>query len=229
MRLQAVTYGAQDPELLARFWAEMLERDIVDDDDGVLLPGADGQLGLRFVTHDAPPPPRHPRHLHLTSETPADQQHIVGRALDLGARHLDVGQLPEEGHVVLVDPGGYEFCVIEPGEAFLAGCGALGELSGHGTRAAGHFWSAALGWPLVWDRGEQTAIQAPGGGTKVSWDVWPDSFRDAADRQRLELVTDSGDLDAEIDRLVRLGATHLRTSDAVALLADPDGTEFRLR
>ncbi|WP_420113460.1 VOC family protein [Pseudactinotalea sp.] len=229
MRLQAVTYGAQDPELLARFWAGMLERDIVVDDDGMLLPGADGQLGLRFEADDAPPQPRHRMHLHLTSTSLADQQATVDRACDLGARHLDVGQLPEDGHVVLADPAGFEFCVIEPGNGFLAGTGALGEVSGDGTRAVGYFWSAALGWPLVWDRGDQTVIQAPGGGTKVSWDVWPEHFRGGADQQRLELVTDSGALDAEIDSLVRLGATHLRTTDGAALLADPDGSEFRLR
>ncbi len=34
-------------------------------------------------------------HLHVTSTSPADQQHTVAAALELGARHLDVGQLPE--------------------------------------------------------------------------------------------------------------------------------------
>lgn len=31
------------------------------------------------------------------------------------------------------------------------------------------FWSEALGWPLVWDQDEETAIQSPHGGTKVAW------------------------------------------------------------
>src|ERR1019366_8490936 len=35
--------------------------------------------------------------------------------LGLDARHIDIGQRPEEGHVVLADPEGNEFCVIEPG------------------------------------------------------------------------------------------------------------------
>ncbi|MGH3368116.1 MAG: VOC family protein, partial [Nocardioidaceae bacterium] len=30
----------------------------------------------------------------------------------LGARHIDIGQRPEEGHVVLADPEGNEFCVL---------------------------------------------------------------------------------------------------------------------
>ncbi len=35
----------------------------------------------------------------------------MATALGLGAGHLDVGQRPEEGHVVLADPDGNEFCV----------------------------------------------------------------------------------------------------------------------
>ena len=30
---------------------------------------------------------------------------------------------------MLADPEGNEFCVIEPGNGFLAGCGFLGELA----------------------------------------------------------------------------------------------------
>lgn len=87
--------------------------------------------------------------------------------------------------------------------------------------------ASALGWPLVWDQGQQTAIQAPDGGTKLSWDVWP--VRCGTGRQRLEVVAD-GDLDDEIARLVGLGATHLATTDdGVAVLVDPDGSELRLR
>jgi hypothetical protein len=37
----------------------------------------------------------------------------VARALELGARHADVGQRPEEEHVVLADPDGNEFCLRE--------------------------------------------------------------------------------------------------------------------
>jgi hypothetical protein len=169
-------------------------------------------------------------HLHLTSTSLVDQQRTVATALELGAGHVDVGQRPEEGHLVLSDPGGYAFCVIEPGNRFLAGCGRLGELACDGTRAVGYFWSKALDWPLVWDRNEETAVQSPRGGTKVSWGGEPVSSRQGGDRQRFELVASGGDLEAEAGRLVGLGAKHLRTVGRGAiLLADPDGTEFRLR
>lgn len=66
----------------------------------------------------------------------------VGSSLsgpNLGARHLDVGQRPEEGHVVLADPAGNDFCVIEPGNSFLGDCGFLGELACDGSRDVGVF------------------------------------------------------------------------------------------
>jgi hypothetical protein len=108
---------------LARFWAELLGRNIVDEQDGVLLPGDDRQVGLRFVAASSTPKVGLNRlHLHLTSASPEGQRATVEKALGLGGSHLDVGQLPEEGHVVLSDPGNNEFCVIEAGNDFLARC-----------------------------------------------------------------------------------------------------------
>src|SRR6478609_3008856 len=52
-RLLAVTFHAHDPPMLARFWAELLDRSSVGDGHGVLLPGNDTQVGLRFVRSDA--------------------------------------------------------------------------------------------------------------------------------------------------------------------------------
>jgi hypothetical protein len=112
-------------------------------------------------------------HLHPTSASESDQQRTVATALGLGAGHLDVGRRPEEGHVVLADPEGNEFGVIEPGNAFLAGCGFLGELACDGTREVGLLWSKALAWPLVWDQNQETATQSPLGGTKVAWGARP--------------------------------------------------------
>ena len=169
LQLVAVSFDANDPRVLAAFWAGMLGREIVEEASGALLPRQDTQVGLRFVATATEKTGQNHLHLHLTSSTLEDQRHIVETALGLGGRHLDVGQLPEEDHVVLADPGGNEFCVIGPGNEFLAGCGLLGEVSCDGTREVGLFWRDALGWPLVWDRDEETAVQSPRGGTKVSW------------------------------------------------------------
>jgi hypothetical protein len=224
-----VIFEAQDPAGLARFWAGLLGRDVVTDARGAGLPGEDGQLGLRFVAGRPDPTRPNVMHLHLTSTDLADQQHTVETALGLGAAHLDVGQRPEEGHIVLADPEGNAFCVIEPGNRFLAGCGFLGELACDGPRAAGLFWSAALGWPLVWDQDEETAVQSPRGGTKVAWGGPPLAPRDGRDRQRFGLGPAAGDRAAELDRLIALGATPLETgAHGVVRLAAPGGTEFVL-
>ena len=226
-RLLAVTFDAHDPARLAQFWAGVLGREVVEDGGGALLPGEDAQLGLRFVQSDAAKAGPNRMHLHLTSASPAEQQHTVATALGLGARHLDVGQRPEEGHVVLADPGGNEFCVIPAGNAFLAGCGFLGEIACDGTRDVGLFWSEALGWPLVWDQEQQTAIQSPRGGTKVAWGGPPVAPKEMPNRQRFDVAAAGGDQRAEVDRLISLGATLLEVgADGTAALADPDGNEF---
>ncbi|MEU2610970.1 VOC family protein [Micromonospora sp. NPDC007271] len=223
-----VTFDAHDAARLAQFWAGMLGRKVVEDAAGALLPGEDGQLSLRFApsrTEEMGPNRR--MHLHLTSASHDDQQHTVATALGLGASHLDVGQRPEEGHVVLADPEGNEFCVIEPGNNFLAGCGLLGELACDGTREVGLFWSEALGWPLVWDQDQETAIQSPRGGTKVAWGGPPVAPKEMRNPQRFDLTPAGGDQQAEIDRLVSLGATRLEVGeDGTVVLADPDGNEF---
>ena len=228
-RRLALTFDAHDPDRLAAFWAGVLGRQAVHDPRGALLPGSDVQLGLRFVPGRTEKVGLNRVHLHLTSTSPADQQHTVAAALDLGASHLDVGQLPGEGHVVLADPEGNEFCVIEPGNSFLAGCGLLGELACDGTREVGLFWAQALGWPLVWDQNQETAIQSPHGGTKVAWGGPPVAPKHARNQQRFALTLADGDLRAEVDRLVALGAARCaRTEDGGVELTDPDGNEFRL-
>ena len=171
-------------------------------------------------------------HFDLTSTSRQDQQETVARVLALGGRHLDIGQGPEVPHVVLADPEGNEFCVIEPDNDFLAGCGFLGALASDGTQAVGYFWSQALGWPLVWDQDEETAIQSPHGGPKITWGGPPLNPKVGQQRVHFDLTPQPGqDLDDELDRLVALGATRLQSGERpneTYVLADPDGNEFRL-
>ena len=223
-RLVAVTFDSADPDLQAAFWRGLLRRDQIREPDGVLLPGAQGQVGLRFVRAATRRQGPNRVHLHLTSADRDDEQRTIARALELGGRHLDVGQLPEEDHTVLADPEGNELCVIGPGNRFLAGCGTLGEVSCDGTRDVGVFWRDALAWPLVWDEGGETAVQSPAGGTKVAWGGPPVAAKHGRNRQRFDLATD--DPDGEAERLVALGATVLTTHGDAVELADPDGNEF---
>jgi hypothetical protein len=228
-QLRAVTFDALDPRALAGFWAGLLGRGVVDEDGGFTLESGElGQPRLRIVSTTERKTGQNRQHFHLTSTSWEDLRATVDRVLALGGSHVDVGQLPEEDHVVLGDLEGNELCVIPPGNSFLAGTGQLGELSCDGTRAVGQFWAEALGWPLVWDQDEETAIQSPEGGTKISWGGGPPLMpRVGKDRLSFELAVD-GDRHAEVGRLVSLGATLVDSGPDLVLMADPDGNEFRV-
>ena len=229
LRLVALTLDVPDGRQAADFWAGLLGREAVDHDGALLLPGDDTQVGLRFVTDPATPGDQpHRAHLHVTSAHAPSHQHVIDAAVDLGARNVDVGQLPDEDHVVLADPSGSAFCVIEPTNNFLAGTGLLGELACEGTREVGVFWSEALGWPLVWDSDGETAVQSPAGGTKVAWGGPPIAPIVGRIHERLDLAAPSADLDAEAERLVALGARRVDSAGDDITLVDPDGQEFRL-
>jgi predicted enzyme related to lactoylglutathione lyase len=231
-RLVALGIDANDPRRLADFWAGVLGWRAAEDPAGgiALVPGDDTGFRLRFLPTQEPKVGQNRMHFDLTSTSLEDQQQTVARALDLGARHIDVGQRPEEGHVVLADPEGNEFCVIEPGNQFLADCGFVGALACDGSQEVGYFWRDALGWPLVWDQDQETAIRSPHGGPKITWGGPPVAPKAGKNRLHFDLApVVPGDRHAEVDRLLSLGATRIDVGPGVVdrvVLADPDGNEF---
>jgi predicted enzyme related to lactoylglutathione lyase len=231
-QLVALSVDAHDPEGLARFWAGVLGWETAGDPQDVptLVPADDTGFRIRFLPTSEPKSGQNQMHFDLTSASAEDQQQTVARALELGARHIDVGQRPEEEHVVLADPEGNEFCVIEPGNGFLADCGFIGALAGDGSQEVGYFWSRALGWPLVWDQDQETAIRSPHGGPKITWGGPPVAPKTGRNRLHFDLVPPAdGDQQAEVDRLVSLGATRIDIGQGDVpwvVMADPDGNEF---
>ncbi|MBN6040531.1 VOC family protein [Amycolatopsis sp. 195334CR] len=227
--LVALCVDAHEPRALARFWAGLLDWEPAGDGT-TLLPRDDTGFRLRFLPSREPKTTQNQMHFDLTSTSLDDQRTTVARALALGGRHIDIGQRPEEEHVVLADPEGNEFCVIEPGNGFLADCGFVGALAGDGSPEAGYFWSAALGWPLVWDQDQETAIRSPHGGPKLTWGGPPLPPKTGKYRLHFDLMPD-GDQRAEVDRLRSLGATPADIGQGEVswvVLADPDGHEFCL-
>jgi predicted enzyme related to lactoylglutathione lyase len=232
VHLVALSVDANDPLRLARFWAGVLGWGTADDShEGIaLVPDDDTGFRLRFLPTRERKTGQNRMHVDLTSTSLEDQQQTVERSLGLGARHIDVGQRPEEGHVVLADPEGNEFCVIEPGNAFLADCGFVGALACDGSQEVGYFWSEALGWPLVWDQDQETAIRSPHGGPKITWGGPPVAPKTGKNRLHFDLAPPvDGDQHAEVDRLVSLGATRVDIGQGEVgwvVMADPDGNEF---
>ena len=236
VELFAVTFDANDPRRLADFWAGVLGlEETVDPHDGILLlPNPGTGFRLRFLPRpNAKQAHQNRAHFDLTSASIEGQQATVELALSLGGRPYDVGQLPEEEHVVLADPEDNEFCVIEAGNGFLADCGLVGALSCDGSQAVGYFWSRALDWPLVWDQDGETAIQSPQGGTKITWGGPPVAPKVGKNRLHLDLVPSPGsDLATEVARLESLGARSLDIGQGDVdrvVMADPDDNEFCVR
>ena len=230
-RLHALAFDANDPHRLATFWSGVLGWAMVEEDEGgfTLLPNDGNAFRIEFFLTEAPKTEPNQMHFDLKSESLQQQHATVARALELGGRHLDIGQGPDVEHVVLADPEGNEFCVIEPGNNFLADSD-FGALSSDGSKEVGYFWSKALGWPLIWDQDEETAIQKPGGGPIISWGGPPVRPKTGKNRLHLDLAPASGDdQTAEVERLLSLGATHVDSGQgdvSWVVLADPGGNEF---
>lgn len=109
---------AHEPYVLARFWAEALEYEIVTDDAGLvpeqeigIRPHDRNGLHILFEPVDDAKAGKNRLHLDLR---PADQGSEVQRLKELGATEVDVGQGEDVTWVVMADPEGNEFCVLRP-------------------------------------------------------------------------------------------------------------------
>ena len=234
VRLVALAIDSAAPGELARFWAHALGWTTREGDDGTELVPTDPTSFCLLVRPGASEKVGQNRnHFDLTTTSLEDQQNTVADLLAIGATHIDIGQGPNDPHVVLADPDGNEFCIIEPYNQFLASCPRLGAVNCDGTRALGYFFSEALGWPLVWDQDEETAIQAADGtGPKITWSGPPLRPTAGEERFHFHLAPTSGSSpQAALDHLVALGARRLEAGHACSgaiALADVDGNKFCL-
>ena len=234
LRLTTLCFDASDPVRLAHFWAGVLNWEVFDETDDVigLMPRDGTRLIIEVAFEPMPEPHQGAQriHLDLSSASVEAQNATVRRAVDLGARHIDIGQGPDADHIVLVDPAGNEFCVLEPGNKFVDYGGLLGSITCDGSAGIGHFWSEALGWPLVWDQHGETAIRAPDGtGPFITW-APPLPPKTGKNRLHLDIAPPrDGNQRAEVNRLIALGAARADIGQgdvAWVVMADPDGNEF---
>jgi predicted enzyme related to lactoylglutathione lyase len=117
LRVGSVVLGAWDVARAAAFWMEALgyvPRQEMEDDWVVLVPaeGAGVQLSLGL---SETPVQQHPRiHLDLYAGDAADQAAEVERLVSLGAQRVDWDLYPDDADfVVLADPEGNRFCVVD--------------------------------------------------------------------------------------------------------------------
>lgn len=88
------------------------------------------------------------------------------------------------------------------------------------------FWAAAVGSNVDEDGTASRAWVEPAGwGGPSLWFQRVPEGKTAKNRQHFDLRA-VGNLDAEVGRLVGLGARVLRTSEDLVVMADPEGNEF---
>ena len=97
----------------------------------------------------------------------------------------------------------------------------------HDLPALARFWAQALGWPILSER-EQVVI-GPDETAPVGMCFMPVSdVKTVKNRVHLDLTTGSDDRDAEIERLLALGARRVDIgqtgTESWTVLADPEGT-----
>jgi predicted enzyme related to lactoylglutathione lyase len=100
----------------------------------------------------------------------------------------------------------------------------------HDLPALARFWTQALGWKILSERDREIVIgpeqSAPVG---MCFMPVPDA-KAVKNRVHLDLTTSGEDRDAEIERLLALGARRVDVGQTGAeswtVLADPEGNEF---
>jgi predicted enzyme related to lactoylglutathione lyase len=233
-RLCNVVVDAADPAALAEFWVHLLDWRVSHADAeevDVAAPPDDGwEFDLVFVPVADPKVGKNRVHLDLSSASPDHQAAIVARAESLGAVRVDVGQrnIP---WIVLADPEGNEFCVLEQRPEYAAtGAVAAVVVDAVEPLRLAEFWSAASGWPVVETTPYTASLRSPG-----ARGPWLEFIRTGEphrvkNRVHLDVAPLAGeDQWAEVTRLVELGARKVDVGQGSApwqVMADVEGNEF---
>ena len=114
--LAGIAFDCADPRRLSAFWATALGYVTAEDGEGwiALRPpeGAGPLLGFQRVPE--PKVVKNRVHLDLKPAGTETLDAVVARLVDLGGRVArPVAEEPGNAHVIMQDPEGNEFCVVE--------------------------------------------------------------------------------------------------------------------
>jgi catechol 2,3-dioxygenase-like lactoylglutathione lyase family enzyme len=113
LRIGSIVWGVRDVPRAIAFWSAALDYKPLREpspDWAILIPreGPSPQFAITVVSSDAESHQRH--HLDLYADNAGAE---VERLLQLGARRVEWRYRPSADYVVLADPDGNTFCVIE--------------------------------------------------------------------------------------------------------------------
>ena len=236
-RLVHLVVDAAGPPGLARFWSAALGWEVAleEPDEVVVWPSGYNYpdpvaLPLIFVPVPEPKTGKNRVHIDLASSSAEDQEAQVSRLLSLGATRADIGQ-GEVPFVVLADPEGNEFCVLEPRPVYAdTGPVAAVVVDCSDPGAEARFWSRAAGWVPQQENAEFASLRSPGGvGPFLEFLRTPDA-KTVKNRVHLDVRPYPGeDHLAEAGQLRELGAVPADIGQGDVqwvVLADPEGNEF---
>jgi len=236
-RLVHLVIDSANPLTVATFWAQALgwipviegPDEVVATPAGLPYP-ATTAWPLVCVTVPEPKTGKNRVHLDLASTSPGDQAAQVERLVGLGATPVDIGQ-GDVPWVVLADPFGNEFCVLEPRPVY-AGTGPIAAIvvDCADPEAMARFWTQAAGWPVTRAEEDMIALRAPSGEGPFIELLRSDDPKQVKNRIHLDVAPfPDGDLTAESARLQAVGAklADVGQGDEDWIVhSDPDGQEF---
>jgi predicted enzyme related to lactoylglutathione lyase len=231
--LENIVVDAFDPQALGRFWEAALGTETLSDGpDGfetrLAVPGGP-VLDLCF--QPVPERPVEPQRLHLDLRGGAEQQAVVERLLALGAHRADIGQ-GEVPWVVLADPEGNPFCVMEERAAY-AGAGPLAALpldvADPGRDS--HFWRWLTGWAPVESTGLAALRHPSGRGPLLELCPEPTPKGQVKNRMHLDVRLEAADdADAVARGIADRGGREVHHPEwgelPWQLFQDPSGNDF---
>jgi len=237
-RLVHLVVDANDPVALARFWAAALGWVVADETEeevdvwpsGFRYPGTSA-VPLLFVPVPEAKTGKNRVHLDLASTSPTHQAGLVARLTGLGASPADIGQR-DVPWVVMADPEGNEFCVLEPREVYRS-TGPVAAIATDSDDPAGlaRFWATAAGWQVSEAEDYFARLRSPdGAGPYLEFLRVPGQ---QLVKNRLHPDVAPFPMDSQAREVSRLHAAGAALADVGqgpgvpwTVMADPEGNEF---
>jgi len=236
-RLVHLVVDAIQPVRLARFWAAALDWAVSADEDEEIDVSPHGYsypdpaaLPLVFVPVPEAKAGQNRVHLDLATESLAHQAAEVERLLGLGAVRADIGQ-GDVPWVVLADPEGNEFCVLDPRPVYL-GIGPVAAVVAEcrDPAAVAGFWELATGWVAGDSVDNGVSLRSPAGVGPFLELLPSAAAKTVKNRVHLDVAPfKGGDHAAAVAALLSAGAVPAdvgQGSVSWTVLADPEGSEF---